>query len=98
MKGFIRSLVGRIPEGVYHRSLKTVVEVVEGSINDLLWDSMLYRYAVQRIVDTLWNLNKIPNGAQAHQMFYNILRSYGFRAYVAKNIYDSVLALVKAVM
>jgi putative transposase len=31
-------------------------------------------------------------------MFYNILRSYGFRAHVAKNIYDHALALVKAVM
>jgi hypothetical protein len=34
------------PWGVYHRALKTVAEVVEGSINDLLWDLMLYRYAV----------------------------------------------------
>jgi putative transposase len=31
-------------------------------------------------------------------MFYNILRSYSFRAHVAKNIYDHALALVKAVM
>jgi putative transposase len=98
MKGFIRLVNERIPEEVYHRALKAVAEVVEGSINDLLWDSMLYRYAMQRIVDTLWDLNKIPNRAQAHQMFYNILRSYGFRAHVAKNIYDHALALVKAVM
>jgi len=58
---------------------------------------MLYRYAMQRIVDALWDLDKIPNRSQAHQMFYNVLRSYGFRAHVARNIYDLALALVKAV-
>jgi putative transposase len=97
MKGYIRSLVERIPEGAYHRALKAEAEVVEGSINDLLWDLMLYRYAMQRIVDALWDLDRIPNRSQAHQMFYNVLRSYGFRAHVARNIYDLALALVKAV-
>jgi putative transposase len=29
-------------------------------------------------------------------MFYNVLRSYGFRAHVARNIYEYALALVKA--
>jgi len=29
------------------------------------------------------------------QMFYNVLRSYGFRAHVARNIYEYALALVK---
>jgi hypothetical protein len=30
-------------------------------------------------------------------MFYNVLRSYGFRVHVARNIYDHALTLVKAV-
>jgi len=97
MMGSIRQLAWRIPEGVYHRALKVEAEVVEGSINDLLWDLMLYRYAMQRIVDALWDLDRIPNRSQAHRMFYNVLRSYGFRAHVARNIYDLALALVKAV-
>jgi putative transposase len=97
MKGSIRQLVWRIPEGAHHRALKAEAEVVEGSINDLLWDLLLYRYAMQRVVDALWDLDRIPNRSQAHQMFYNVLRSYGFRAHVARNIYEYALALVKAV-
>jgi putative transposase len=30
-------------------------------------------------------------------MFYNVLRGYGFRAHVARNIYEYALALVKSV-
>jgi len=56
----------------------------------------LYRHAMQRIVDALWDLDKVPNRSQMHQLFYQLLRSYGFRAHVARNIYDYVLALVKA--
>jgi putative transposase len=97
MRGSIRQLTWRIPEEAYRRALKAVAEVVEGSINDLLWDLMLYRYAMQRIVDTLWELDKIPNRSQAHRMFYQMLRGYGFRAHVARNIYEYALALVKAV-
>jgi putative transposase len=97
MMGFIRSRNGWIPEGAYRRALKVEAEVVEGSINDLLWDLLLYRYAMQRVVDALWDLDRIPNMSQAHRMFYNVLRSYGFRAHVARNIYDLALALVKAV-
>jgi putative transposase len=89
-------LVERIPEGAYHRALKAEVEVVEGSINDLLWDLTLYRYAMQRVVDALWDLDKVPSRSQVHRMFYNVLRGYGFRAHVARNIYDQALALVKA--
>jgi putative transposase len=97
MRGSIRQLAWRIPEGVYHRALKTEVEVVEGSISDLLWDLLLYRYAMQKVVDALWDLDRIPNRSQAHRMFYQMLRSYGFRAHVARNIYEYTLALVKAV-
>jgi len=97
MKGSIRQLAWRIPEGAYHRALKAEAEVVEGSLSDLLWDLLLYKYAMQRVVDALWDLDKIPNRSQAHQMFYQMLRSYGFRAHVAKNIHEYALALVKAV-
>ncbi|MFZ8783521.1 MAG: RNA-guided endonuclease TnpB family protein, partial [Desulfurococcaceae archaeon] len=69
---------------------------VEGDSNDLLWDLTLYRRAIQRAVDALWELDKVPSRSQAHQMLYNVLKSYGFRAHVARNIYDQALALVKA--
>ena len=86
-----------MPEGAYRRALKAEVEVVEGDINELLWDLALYRHAMQRAVDALWDLDKIPKKSQAHQLFYSILRSYGFRAHVARSIYSYALALVKAV-
>jgi putative transposase len=97
MKGYIRSLVERIPEGAYHRALKAEAEVVEGNLSDLLWDLLLYRHAMQRVVNALWDLDRIPSKSQAHQMFYQMLKSYGFRAHVARNIYEYALALVKAV-
>jgi putative transposase len=97
MKEPIRLINRRIPEGVYCRALKAEAEVVEGNLSDLLWNLMLYKYAMQRVVDALWELDKVPSRSQAHQMFYNILRSYGFRAHVIRNIYSNALALVKAV-
>ncbi len=51
---------------------------------------------MQRVVDALWDLDKVTSRSQAHQMFYNVLKGYGFRAHVARNIYDQALALVKA--
>jgi len=86
-----------MPEGAYHRALKAEAEVVDGELNDLLWDLALYRHAMQRAVDALWDLDRIPKKSQAHQLFYSILRSYGFRAHVARSIYSYALALVKAV-
>jgi len=56
----------------------------------------IYRHALQRVVDALWEPDKLPKRSQAHQMFYAMLRSYGLRAHVAKNVYDQALALVKA--
>jgi putative transposase len=97
MRGFIRQSSWWIPEGARYRTLKAEVEVVDGNLNDLLWDLTLYRHAMQKVVDALWGLDKIPNKSQAHQLFYNMLRSYGFRAHVVRNIYDYALALVKAV-
>jgi len=97
MKGYIRSLAGRIPEGAYHRALKAEAEVIEGSLSNLLWDLLLYRHAVQRVVNALWDLDRVPSKSQAHQMFYQMLKSYGFRAHVARNIYGCALALVKSV-
>jgi putative transposase len=96
MRGSIRQLVWRIPEGACHRALKAEAEVVEGDLNDLLWDLTLYRHAMQRVVDALWDLDRVPSRSQVHRMFYSILRSYGFRAHVARNIYEYALALVKA--
>jgi putative transposase len=52
---------------------------------------------MQRVVDALWDLDKVPSRSQAHRMFYSVLRSHGFRAHVARNIYEYALALVKAV-
>jgi len=51
---------------------------------------------VARGVDALWELDKLPKRSQAHQMFYAMLRSYGLRAHVARNVYEQALALVKA--
>ena len=97
MRGFVHRFARWIPEGVYHRALKAEVEVVEGDVNELLWDLALYRHAMQRVVDALWDLDKIPKKSQAHHLFYSILRSYGFRAHVTRNIYNYALALVEAV-
>jgi putative transposase len=89
-------LARQIPEGRYYRALKAKAEVVEGDLDDLLWDLAIHRHALQKVVNALWDLDKLPNRSQAHQMFYTMLRSYGLRAHVAKNIYDQALALVKA--
>jgi putative transposase len=97
VRGFVRLSSWRIPEGTYHKALKAGAEVVDGNLNDLLWDLTLYRHAMQWVVDALWDLDKIPNKAQTHQLFYSVLRGYGFRAHVARNIYDYALSLVKAV-
>ncbi|MCD6300556.1 MAG: transposase [Staphylothermus sp.] len=85
-----------MPEGVFRRALKTRAEVIEGSANDLLWDLNMYRYVLQKAVDALWELDKVPKKSQVHQLLYPLLRSYGFRAHVARNIYSTALALVKS--
>ena len=86
-----------MPKGVYYKALKAEVDVVKEDINNLLWDLAVHRYTLQRVVDALWELDKIPKKSQVHQLFYPLLRSYGFRAHVARNIYTTALALVKSV-
>jgi putative transposase len=89
-------LARQIPEGRYYRALKAKAEVVEGDLDDLLWDLAIHRHALQKVVNALWDLDRLPNRSQAHQMFYTMLRGYGLRAHVARNIYEQALALVKA--
>jgi len=96
MKAFIHRGIRWMPEGVYHRTLKAEVEVVEGDIRELLWDLAVHRYVLQRVVDALWDLDAVHKKSQAHQLFYDMLREYGFRAHVARNIYSTAIALVKS--
>jgi putative transposase len=84
MKGSIRQSARRIPEGAYHRALKAEAEVVEGDLNDLLWDLLLYRHAVQRIVDALWDLDKIPNRSQALALIKATKKSNGNKPVLRK--------------
>jgi len=95
MKAYI-SLAREMPEGVCRRALKARAEVIEGSVNDLLWDLAVHRYTLQKVINALWELDKLPKKSQVHQLFYPVLRSYGFRAHVARNIYSTALALVKS--
>jgi putative transposase len=96
MKAFIH-LIGRwMPEGAYYKAFKAEAEVVGGDADDLLWDLTMYRHALQKVVDALWDLDGLPKKSQLHQMFYPVLREYDFRAHVARNIYNYALALVKA--
>ena len=95
MKAYI-SLAREMPEGVYRRALKAKVEVIEDNANDLLWDLAVHKYVLQKVIDVLWGLDKLPKKSQVHQLFYPVLRSYGFRAHVARNIYSTALALVKS--
>jgi putative transposase len=54
---------------------------------------MLYRKSLM----PYGKLDKLPKKSQLHQMFYPLLRSYGFRAHVARNMYNYALALVELV-
>ncbi len=94
MKGYI-PLVRGIPEGTYRKTLKAEVEVINGGINDLLWNLAICSYLLQKIIDALWCLSKLPSKSQLHQLFYPLLRGYGLRAHVARNLYNIALALVK---
>ncbi|MEM0227509.1 MAG: RNA-guided endonuclease TnpB family protein [Ignisphaera sp.] len=56
----------------------------------------LYRDALQLVVNRLWSLNKVPSIKTLHRMFYNELRTHGFRAHHVKQIYVYAKAVVKA--
>jgi collagenase-like PrtC family protease len=46
-----------------------------------------YRDAVQEVVNELWRLKKTPSKATLHKVYYDRLRSRGFRAHHASEIY-----------
>jgi len=94
VKAYIHHNTRWMPEGTYHRALKAEAEIVEGDIRDLLWDLAIYRHVLQKIVDTLWDLDAIPKKSQVHEMFYHMLREYGLRAHVVRNIYNTAISLV----
>ncbi|MEM4489700.1 MAG: zinc ribbon domain-containing protein [Desulfurococcaceae archaeon] len=56
----------------------------------------LYRDATQFVINKLWSLNKVPSIKTLHGMFYNELRTHGFRAHHVKQIYVYAKAVVKA--
>jgi len=55
-----------------------------------------YRGAVQEIVNELWCLKKTPSKATLHKIYYDRLRSRGFRAHHASEIYKRAREVVKA--
>ncbi len=86
-----------LPEGRHLLTLKARAVLVNGDLRDLLWDMYVYCYALQKTIDALWELDKIPSLSQVHQLFYRALREkYGFRAHVTMQLYKYALALVKS--
>ena len=77
-------------------TLKARGELVEGSLDELREELYMTRRAVQHIVDALWELDKLPTLNQVHQMFYEMLRSQGFRAHQCKQMYKYALSIVKS--
>jgi putative transposase len=55
-----------------------------------------YRDVVQEIVNELWRLRKTPSKATLHEIYYDRLRSRGFRAHHASEIYKKARELVEA--
>ena len=96
MRASITRLARVMPEGTYYKALKARAEVIDGNINDLLWDLNIHKYALQKAIDALWDLDGVPKKSQTHQLLYPVLRSYGLRAHVARNIYSITLALIKS--
>jgi putative transposase len=96
MRGKTTSIVRVVPRGEKMLALKARGVLLEGSLNELREELYLAREAIQHIIDVLWELDKLPTLNQAHQMFYEILRSQGFRAHQAKQTYKHALAVVKS--
>jgi putative transposase len=55
-----------------------------------------YRDAVQEIVNELWRLGKTPSKATLHEIYYDRLRSRGFRAHHVSEIYKRAREVVRA--
>ena len=62
--------------------------MVEGEPNDFPWDLTLYRHAMQRVIDALWDLDKILSKSQAHGVIPNRRYADGVVAPV-RGIYES---------
>ena len=83
------------PRGERMLALRARAILVEGDPYDLFAEIWLAKREMQRIIDALWELDRLPSLNQAHQMFYKRLRGKGFRAHQAKQMYKYALALVK---
>ncbi len=84
------------PRGEKTLALRARAILVEGDLYELFSELWLARKEMQRIINALWELDKLPTVSQAHQMFYRSLREKGFRAHQAKQLYKYALSLVKA--
>ena len=84
------------PRGEKTLALKAWAILVEGDPYDLYTELWVARRETQRIIDALWELDRLPTVGQAHQMFYRLLREKGFRSHQAKQMYKYALALVKS--
>jgi len=96
MRAYIPRAAWGMPEAPYMKALKAEAEVVEGGLDGLLLDLALYRYTIQKIIDVLWIAGTTLDRKSAHKQFYKVIRSYGFRAHVARNMYKTAVALVKS--
>jgi len=96
MRAYIPRVAWGMPEAPYMKALKAEAEVVGGSLDGLLLDLALYRYTTQRIIDILWIAGVALDRKTVHKQFYKMIRSYGFRAHVARNMYKTAVALVKS--
>ncbi len=87
-----------LPRGTYLITLKCRAITENGHDFERL-RAFLYNFssAVQRIIDIIWNLDKVPTINQLHQLFYNKLRKCEFRAHICKQIYKYAYGLVKSV-
>jgi len=96
MRGLTTQHAWVVPRGEYMLTLKSQGALVEGSLEELREELYMIRRAVQYVINALWELDKLPNMNQLHQMFYKILRNQGFRAHQCKQIYKYALSLVKS--
>lgn len=85
-----------VPRGEYLLTLKAQGELIEGSIEELREEPYLTRTATQYLIDFLWEADRLPTLNQLHHAFYKQLRSQGFRAHQAEQIYKYALSTVKS--